>query len=48
MNGHKIYDLGSYKLSRADQIALVLTIFVVNYYYQLAVANIFRGLVDRS
>src|SRR5690606_6715738 len=41
---HKIDDLGRYHLSRANEIALVLTVLVVNYDYQFAVGDIARGL----
>src|SRR6185503_1176776 len=46
MTGHEIDDFGSDLLSRADEIAFILTIFVVNDDDHPAVADLSDGFVD--
>ena len=48
MNSHKIDHFGRDQLGRANEVALVLSVLVVDNYYELAVANIFHGFGDRS
>jgi len=48
VNGHKIHDLGFDQLRSTDEITLVLTVFVIDNYYEFSAANVFSGILDRS